>query len=180
MNSLHPLSITTVRSEALTPKLSAEILYLCSSAYEEDFSPYLNLLKPAVHILGCLDGELVSHAAWVERELRTAGIGSMRTAYVEAVATSPNHQRKGYASALLAAIPELVTDFDIAALSPSESSYYQRLGWELWKGSLAYTQGSVIINTPDEEVMIYRLPRTPTNLDLQETLTADWRPGEVW
>lgn len=78
------------------------------------------------------------------------------------------------------AIPPLVHAYDIAALSPAQCGLYARLGWELWKGPLAYVQDSRLIETPEEELMIRRLPRTPPTLDLSAKLVTDWRPGEVW
>jgi aminoglycoside 2'-N-acetyltransferase I len=36
-----------------------------------------------------------------------------------------------------------------------------------------------VLGTPDEQVMVLRLPRTPL-LDLDAALTAEWRPGELW
>jgi GNAT superfamily N-acetyltransferase len=177
----HALQMTVVSSEAVCGELYEELLSLCTRAYEEDFSAYLKLLSPAMHVLARLDGKLVSHAAWVERELRAEPLGSLRTAYVEAVATLPEYQGHGYASVVLAKIPALVSDFALAALSPSEAGFYRRLGWELWEGPLSYLNacGSEIL-TPDEAVMIYRLPLTPASLNLGAKLSTDWRPGEVW
>ncbi|MBO9664999.1 GNAT family N-acetyltransferase [Dokdonella sp.] len=175
------LHFEVVSSEAVRGDLRGALLSLCSRAYEEDFSPFLALLSPAVHLLARLDGELVSHAAWVERELRAANLAPLRTAYVEAVATAPEHQGKGYASDVLTRIPALVGDFALAALSPSDDGYYRRLGWELWRGPLSYLDPcGVDINTPGEQVMIHRLPSTPPALDLDARLSTDWRPGDVW
>jgi hypothetical protein len=42
--------------------------------------------------------------------------------------------------------------------------------------------GDTLLASPPEdaeEVMIYRLPRTPT-LDLTLSLSAEWREGELW
>ena len=72
-----------------------------------------------------------------------------------------------------------ITAYDIAALSPSDPAFYARLGWELWRGPLAVATDAGITPTPDEEVMILRLPKTPP-LDLHGTLVAPWRPGDVW
>jgi hypothetical protein len=71
--------------------------------------------------------------------------------------------------------------FQLAALSPSERGHalYSRLGWEEWIGPLFIRQGSALIETPDESVMIYRLPGSPP-LNLQDPLSAEWRPGELW
>jgi hypothetical protein len=34
--------------------------------------------------------------------------------------------------------------------------------------------------TPDEQVMVLRLPRTPAGLSLDAPLSAEWREGEFW
>ena len=154
---------------------------LCSIAYEEDFTAYLQLLSPATHLLGYSNGELVSHVAWVERELHVGGLGPLRTAYIEAVATLPSHQRCGFATALMQATPPLVREFQLAALAPSDAAFYQRLGWRMWKGALSYIDPTgAQIETPDEQVMIYSLPSTPSNLDVRASLTTKWRAIEVW
>ena len=60
----------------------------------------------------------------------------MRTAYVEAVATAPGHQRKGLATAVLQRLVDVVAadpSWQLAALSPSDAAFYERLGWELWR-----------------------------------------------
>jgi GNAT superfamily N-acetyltransferase len=161
--------------------LRARIFALCSDAYEEDFTPHLALLADATHVLATMDGELVAHAAWVRRELR---VGTARRplscAYVEAVATTVRLQRRGLGTAVLRAIPALVSDFDIAALSPSEPAFYARSGWALWQGPLFHLQDGQRHRSDDEQVMVLRLPRTPAWLDLRDDLETDWREGDVW
>jgi aminoglycoside 2'-N-acetyltransferase I len=175
------LQVELVSSKAVQGELREELLSLCSQAYEEDFSAYLELLSPAMHLLGRINDELVSHVAWVERELRVDDLGALSTAYVEAVATLPSHQRRGYAHALLARVPPLVRQFDLAALSPSDPSFYRPLGWEMWEGPLSYIEpAGNEVTTPEEQLMIYRLPATPASLDVRAKLTVDWRPLEVW
>ncbi|MDX2006306.1 MAG: GNAT family N-acetyltransferase [Meiothermus sp.] len=174
------LSFEVVTGEALSTGVRAEILNLCSSAYNEDFSAHLELLTKPVHVFARLGGRMVSHAAWVERHLQPDGLGLLRTAYVEAVATLPEAQGKGYASAILSEIPGLVSDFDLAALSPSDPAFYRRLGWELWQGPLLIRRDAGLVPTPDEVVMIRRLPGTPAALNTRVRLSAEWRPGEVW
>ena len=173
-----PLSIFIVPSDRMVQY--NKVLELCSAAYEEDFTDYLNLLNPAVHILAYTHGQLVCHAAWVERRLYL-GEFSLRAAYIEAVATLPAQQRKGFASALMQVLPTKLSQFDIAALSPSNPTFYEPLGWELWQGQLSYfDKDKHEIFTPEEQVMIYRLPLTPSKITLTEKLSVDWRPGEVW
>ena len=178
---MESLKIEVFSARELTCSIRGEILTLCTDAYEEDFAPYLDLLGSAVHVLVRLNGKLVSHAAWVERELRASNLTRpLKSAYIEAVATPVALQRRGYGSAAHAAIPPLLGSFDIAALSPSEGSFYSRLGWEHWEGRLEYRRGVQTFATPDEEVMVLRLPGTPASLDTRATLSVDWREGDVW
>jgi aminoglycoside 2'-N-acetyltransferase I len=170
-----------VNHAELSARLKGQILAVCSDAYEEDFGPHLQLLSEATHLVAMHAGEVVSHAAWVKRPLR---YGTRRRelscAYIEAVATSVRWQRRGLGSLVMRAIPPFLGDFDVAALSPSKLSFYARCGWENWRGPLFYLKEGERISTPEETVMIYRLPRTPTDLNLHEELETDWRPGEVW
>lgn len=178
---MNQLAIEVVPNHALSRKLCHEILSVCSDAYEEDFASCLDLLSDAVHVLARMDGQLVCHAAWVERELRAGNLSQpLRAAYVEAVATPTRLQGRGYGKQIMRAIPPMLADYDIAALSPSEVQFYARCGWELWQGPLAYEREGDLIATPDEEVMVYRLPRTPGALNLAASLHTDWRLGDVW
>lgn len=174
-----------VSSEALDRQQRHEIIQLCEAAYSESFARLFDELTDSVHILARdHSGRLVSHVEWVPRWLQPAGHGALRTAYVEAVATSPEHQRRGLATTLLRRFHELVRNdgtWALAALSPSDSAFYSRLGWELWKGPLAIRHdGRIEPSPPDEEVMILRLPLTPPTLATTALLTAEWRVGELW
>jgi aminoglycoside 2'-N-acetyltransferase I len=166
-------------------KVRGEIISLCEAAYRESFTRLFDDLPASVHILARDDrGRLVSHAEWVTRWLQPDGHRVLRTAYVEAVATLPEHQRQGLATAGLRRFANIVRNdatWDLAALSPSDSAFYARLGWELWEGPLAIRHDDGVEPTPaDEEVMILRLPRTPATLTKTSLLTAEWRVGELW
>lgn len=174
------LSLEVAATESLPPALLGLISELCSEAYAEDFAGIMDDVGPGVHLLGWLDSVLVSHVMWVTRWLEPQGQQRLRTAYIEAVATRPSHQHCGFASELLARIPLEVADFDLAALSPSTEAFYERLGWETWRGPLFIRKGDQLEPTPDETVMVLRLPRTPRDLDLTAALSAEWRLGEVW
>ena len=179
----HPLmslSLEVVDSSSLSPSARRQVLDLCSEAYEEDFSEYLRLLGPGVHVLGWIDSILVSQAMWVTRWLQPGGRAALETAYVEAVATRAAYRRRGFASEILARLAVEIRAFDLGALSPTDAGFYQRLGWELWRGPLFVRTNEGLESTPDESVMILRLPRTPADLDSSESLSAEWRRGEVW
>ncbi len=180
-NAMPAFDTQIIAHADLDPNLRTQILALCTDAYEEDFGFELSLLSRATHVLLRRDGELVAHTAWVTRELRAANLAApLRAAYVEAVAAPTALQGQGLGSRVLAALPPLLGDVDIAALSPSEPAFYRRQGWASWRGPLAYRHDGRLIATPDEDVMILRLPRTPATLDLDAALDTDWRPGDVW
>ena len=173
------LKIERVASAALTPDQTAALRRLCDAAYAENTAPYFESLGPGRHLLGKLDGALVSHLMWVTRWLQPEDQPQLRTAYVEMVATAPDHQRKGYATALLEHLVPLLSDFDLAALSPATEGVYARLGWKFWRGPLFARRDGARIATPEDRVMVLRLPSTPP-LDLDRALSVEWRPGEVW
>jgi aminoglycoside 2'-N-acetyltransferase I len=175
-----PLSFETFESRTLPPRVFEQVRDLCTEAYQEDFSELLPQLGPGVHVLGLLDGVLVSHAMWVTRWLQPAGGGLLRTAYVEAVATKPSQQRRGFARDVLAHLAGEIRDYDLGALSPSDEGFYARLGWEPWRGPLFIRRDGQVDPTPEESVMILRLARTPADLDVTTSLSAEWREGELW
>ncbi len=175
------LEIEITPGSSLSTEARDEAIKLCSRAYKMDFGPVMDTFRDTIHILGRADSMLVSHALWVTRWLQIEENPPMRTAYVEAVATEPQFQRKGYASAIMERIiQEVQNDYDLGALSPTSAAYYQRLGWELWQGPLSIRTDKGLEQSPDhEEVMIYRLPQTP-ELDIETPLSAEWREGELW
>ena len=156
-----------------------EIVELCSAAYEEDFEAIFRTLPRTKHVLARVDGRLVSHACWVTRWLQPGDHPPLRTAFVEAVATSPSDQRRGYASAVMRRLAEEILEYDLGGLSPAYPQIYERLGWQTWRGPLAIRTDSGLLPTPRDHVMVLRLPRTP-ELDLTGALTAEWREGELW
>ena len=177
--------IQVVAAEDLRPLARADIVALCEAAYREPFGHLFDELPGSVHVLARDDsGDLLSHAAFVTRWLRPAGFPLLRTAYVEAVATLPDRQGAGLATAVLQRLVEEVaadTRWELAALSPSDPDFYARRGWELWQGPLGIRRGDDVEPTPGgEQVMIRRLPCTPPALVTTVQLTAEWRVGELW
>jgi aminoglycoside 2'-N-acetyltransferase I len=171
-----------VRSSAeLSAQARDEILALCDRAYGEDLGTAFDEFVEPVHVLATVEGTIVSHALWVTRWLAPGGSAPLRTAYVEAVATDPGHERRGFASAVMRALVSRVATFQLAALCPSDrgQALYSRLGWETWVGPLSIRQGADLIETSEESVMIYRRPGSLL-LNLAEPLSAEWRPGELW
>ena len=57
--------------------------------------------------------------------------------------------------------------------------WYARLGWVMWQGKLFIRTDEGLLPTPDDQIMIKTLPKSPA-LDLNGSLSAEWREGELW
>jgi aminoglycoside 2'-N-acetyltransferase I len=174
------LSIEVASSDSISPETFREICDVCTAAYREDFVEGFRVLGPGVHVIGRLDDRIVSHAMWVDRALQPGTSQPLRTAYVEAVATDPAFQRRGFASQVLRRVAEEIRDYELGALSSAVEALYERIGWELWRGPLFIRTPTGRDATPGESVMILRVERTPADLDLDAPLSAEWRLGELW
>lgn len=134
------------------------------------------------HVLLEVGGAIVSHASVVERILES-GEHAMRTGYVEAVATRPEQQGNGYATQVMGAVARILDErYELGALDTGLTSFYGRLGWEVWRGRTTVRTDRGMIGTPEEDglVMVRRTPTTPSDLDLDAPISCDWRPGDVW
>lgn len=171
--------ITVAHASEITSSLRASILALCKRAYGQDIGQLFTTFVEPTHVHAFLDGLLVSHAMWVTRWLQPLDLPPLRTAYVEMVATEPSRQRRGLATAVMGRLGSAISEYDVGALSPAGSGVYIRLGWVFWRGPLFIRLADQWIPTPDERIMIQRLPKTP-RLDLSQPLSAEWRQGELW
>jgi aminoglycoside 2'-N-acetyltransferase I len=133
------------------------------------------------HFVLDLDGEPIAHGSVVERELHL-GERAFRTGYVEAVATAPGHQGRGFGSLLVTEVSEYVrANFEIGGLGTGRHHFYERLGWQTWLGPSFVRTADGLQSTPDDDGYILVLP-TPSNpsLDLTEPISCEWRPGDAW
>jgi aminoglycoside 2'-N-acetyltransferase I len=78
----------------------------------------------------------------------------------------------------------LAVDIDgtyvIACLETEREQFYERLGWETWRGPLGGRSEHGLIPTPYQRgIMILRLSQTPV-LDLDATLTIECQAGRIW
>jgi len=177
---IESFSLQVIKGENLSGREYSEILTLCSGAYRRDYRPFMKTFHNTIHVLGCINGQLVSHALWITRWLQYTTLHPWRTAYVEAVATEERYRKKGYASAVMSRLAGEIKDYDIGGLSTGSCSLYARLGWQLWRGPLFIRTSDGVIATPEEKgVMVLVLSKTPP-LDLDTPLSAEWREGELW
>ena len=178
--------IRQLPTDGLSPRELVAIRALMDAAFgtdeEEGFAD-----EDWAHALGGrhfvldVDGEIVSHASVVERVLEIGG-RPIRTGYVEAVATAPGLEGRGHGSAVMAAVNEHIrATFELGALGTGRHAFYERLGWETWRGQAFVRTPDGPVRTPEEEGFILVL-RTPLSLpfSLAESISCDWRAGDVW
>lgn len=165
----------------LPSRLLDAIKRLNEEAYGHPFVEDWDHARGGVHFVLEEDGEPVSHASVVERWLETGG-GRLRTGYVEAVATRPDRQRRGLASRIMEAAAEHIrADYELGGLCTGENGFFERFGWETWRGpTFVRTEGGLHRTAhEDGNVMVLRTPATPA-IDLGAGLCCEWRPGDVW
>lgn len=166
-------------AQAMTGSQTDDVVALCGEIFHCDYRSLLDLCPVRTHVLGYAHGRLVSHALWLDRPLRVNWGPWRNTAYVEGVATHGDYRNRGYGAAVMRRLQEEIAGYDFAALSPAVEAWYLALGWERWLGPLYIEEECSVMPTPDECVLIYRTPKTG-ELDLKASLTAPWRPFELW
>jgi aminoglycoside 2'-N-acetyltransferase I len=178
-------AVRRLASDELSSEAVASLRELFAAAWADDPDGFTD--QDWDHALGgrhfILDerGEIVAHASVVERELHADG-HRLATGYVEAVATSPRHQRRGHGSVLMLEVDDYIDrTFRLGALDTGSPLFYERLGWVVWKGPTFVRTGTGLTRTEDEDgSVLVRLTPTSPKLDLRAPISCDWRPGEVW
>jgi aminoglycoside 2'-N-acetyltransferase I len=174
----------------LTPDLSADEVIAIRRLLEAAFGPDeeerfteddWQHAVGGVHFVLDVREQIVGHAAVVERELHLDR-QPLRTGYVEAVAVAPERQGRGLGSRLMADVDALIEErFQLGALGTGRHHFYERLGWRTWRGPSFVRTGAGPSRTPDDDGYILVLP-TPTSppLDLEASISCEWRLGDVW
>ena len=170
----------TSELDADTRAAARELLYtVFDDMTEHDWEHSLG----GLHALAYEGGELVGHAALVQRRLLHGG-RALRTGYVEGVGVRADHRRRGHASEMMEALERVIRDaYELGALGATDEAtlFYSGRGWRLWGGPLSALTPTGVVRTPDEQGGIYVLPVEGVPLDLAGSLVvADWRDGDVW
>jgi GNAT superfamily N-acetyltransferase len=105
---------------------------------EDDFQNLFSYLPAdGFHVLAFFGDQLVGHAVATISWLQAGDLPLLRTAYVDAVATSPQRQGRGVGRAVMRHLASVLTDYEIACLETERRTFYEHLGWEEWRGPLA-------------------------------------------
>ena len=175
-----------ITAHGLNKQQRQQIGELCFAAFDEDPWSQYAFIQNAVHIVGILEDNIVSHALWTDRIFTLKDGVTVKTAYIEYVTTDYKMRGKGLASQLLRYLTDILTtlDYELAALQPEDETFYKKLDWILWWGDLYIKQNASTYLTDDYEIMLF-----PLSVKLQDllshrldddTICADWREGELW
>lgn len=180
------LRITTSQTDELAPSQLVELTELCEAAFGESFASAWERVGPGLHVMGELDGQVISHAMIVDRRLYLGHEADLAldVGYIEHVATLPVAQGVGHGAATMRRVGEIIEEeYALGALATAKNGFYERLGWETWAGptSIRMPDGDRL-RSPSEDghVMILRTPRTPSDLGLDAPVAVDWRVGNSW
>ncbi len=178
--------VAIYRTGQIEPPVRRQIIDLCTIAFghKESFEPLFDFLQEqGVHALGRLDGVLVSHAVYTPRWMQVNDGPLLRCAFVDAVATLPEHQRKGFGAAVMRRLAQEMPGegFEIGGLSTGTPVFYESVGWERWRGPLAGRTANGLVLTPQEDgVMVLRLPKTPAFDPAQDRLSIEDQISRIW
>ena len=176
--------IQSFKTEELDAETRNAIVNLCVIAHQEEDFKNLFVYVPSGgwHFLAFQDGQLVSHALVTTRWLQPEGQPVLKTAYIDAVATLPSAQGQGHGSALMRHLASAIDrEYSIGCLATDDQvRFYERAGWELWRGPLAGRSEQGLVPTPEQKgIMVLRLSQTPA-LNLDSTLTIECQGERIW
>jgi aminoglycoside 2'-N-acetyltransferase I len=165
----------------LSPDVLATIRALLDAAFDGDFSDAdWDHGLGGMHALAWSGAVLVGHASVVQRQFLHRD-RPLRVGYVEGVAVHADHRRQGIGAAVMAPVERIIrAAYDLGALSSSEIgvALYEARGWQRWQGETWAFTPAGRERTEEDDDGVFVLP--VTRIDLNGTLTCDWRAGDVW
>lgn len=178
--------LRVVLTDELEPGDVEAVTRLCRAAFNEPWDTNWEAVGPGIHVLAEADGALLAHAMIVDRQLFGGHEPDLAldAGYVEWVATDPAHARQGHGTRVMGEIGRILRDeYALGALATGRAGFYERLGWETWRGPtfVLMPDGQRVRSAEsDGDVMILRTPRTPVALDLAGPIAVEWRPVDPW
>lgn len=175
-------SITRVSTSDASAEQLRQIRDLFFTAFDERFTEadWQHCLGGR-HVIVAELGVIVAHAAVVSRVIEVGG-EPFRTGYVEGVATHPARQREGLGTRTMDEAASLIrSEFEMGALATGVHGFYERLGWERWRGPTYVRYGSHLVRTEEEDGGIMALLFGPSaRVDVTASITCECRAGDDW
>lgn len=127
------------------------------------------------------DGSLVSHASVVPRVIEI-GSRPLRVGYVEGVATHPARRRQGFSSAAMTVASDHIRSvYEMGALGTDLFSFYERFGWERWRGPTYIRRTDGLFHSDEEDGYVMVLRFGPSaKVDLSAPISCEERSGDDW
>jgi aminoglycoside 2'-N-acetyltransferase I len=171
-----------VLDTATATPLLTDVRQLVTEAFEGDFSDddWKHTLG-GLHVIASEGSALVAHAAVVPRTI-WFGDDPFWAGYVEGVATRRDRQREGLGSRVMTEIGRVVrSTFDAGVLSTGLWGFYERCGWERWRGPSFVRHNDELVRTEDDDdaIMVLRFGRS-RSVDLTAPIACERRAGDDW
>lgn len=134
-----------------------------------------------IHVVDEAGGVLVAHASVIERTIEVDG-RPFAAGYVEGVATAPERQGAGHGTAVMARVGELIRErYELGVLGTGALHFYERLGWEHWRGRAYARRAAGLERTLEDEAWLMILRTGPSaTIALDGSIACDERPGDDW
>jgi aminoglycoside 2'-N-acetyltransferase I len=141
-------------------------------------------LAPGPHLLIEHDGALLAHACLTPVPIEAGG-WTLRSWYVELVATRADVRGRGYGTTIMrAAAPLIEANSQLGLLSTGTQGFYERLAWIRWTGPTSVTEADgTVTPTPEEDdsIMALFVPGTPAEITPDLLIRRSRRdPFEAW
>jgi len=176
------VTVRAIRDDEATVALLAVVRVLMDDAFAGDFSDVdWDHTFGGTRVVVEEGGTVVAHAAVVARVLEIGG-RPFRAGYVEGVATAPGCQRRGLGSAVMREVAFMLErQYEIGALSTDAQPFYERLGWERWRGPTFARGAGGVARTEEEDdgVMVLRFGPS-AGVDLTAAIVCEARQGDDW
>jgi aminoglycoside 2'-N-acetyltransferase I len=177
------VELRTARTEELDDATPSALRDLLDRAFEGRISEedWEHALGGVHFLLLDDDGSLISHASVVARHLETRE-RMWRTGFVEAVATRPDVQERGHGTTVMRAVnAHIAESYELGALSTGENAFYERLGWQTWRGDVGVrTERGAELMPSEKGCAMVLLTDASAGVDPTGLITCEWRPGDVW
>src|SRR4051812_46381624 len=145
------IELRTAHTSDLNDATLATARALLYDVFEDDMSEHdWEHSLGGVHALAWEGGELVGHAAVIQRRLVYGG-RALRTGYVEGVGVRRDRRRRGCGGALMEALERVVRRaYDLGALGATDEAadFYASRGWCRWRGPTSALTPAGIERTP--------------------------------
>ncbi|HUV47818.1 MAG TPA: GNAT family N-acetyltransferase [Actinomycetes bacterium] len=168
---------TSELSDAWTVQVRALLWASFDDFTEDDWQHGLG----GIHVVALIGDGVVGHASVVPRTVYCDG-DPFDTGYVEGVAVSAAHRRRGIGTAVMTLIGSVIRDrYAFGVLGTGEYAFYESLTWRRWQGQTFVRDNGRLRRTPDDDDGIMVLPGGDAWLPpLRGSLAVDARPGDDW